>query len=180
MSDLFKYRGTSVPWTKASTEDMNINVPVKPANWLLSDNGDVRPYKFEYISCEDTGAVVDFGDPDIQVFAQPLRRLLCENGLLGLFGLCRYPGDYFRGSAEMTVDRANINLLLEDVSILCFSEFPWLSPRVCWQSLQKTCRHHLQHGSSPRFSGTTRVLANVCTAAVEVTQTSTSIVQRGS
>jgi hypothetical protein len=62
-------------------------------------------------------------DPDQQAFLEEFTQVLLEKRIDGLFGLCRYPGDDFKGRVEITQGRSNINLKFKDV---CFSTRPRL------------------------------------------------------
>jgi hypothetical protein len=54
-------------------------------------------------------------NPRQQVFLAEFAELLSQHNAQGLFGLCRYPGDDFKGRIEITQGRSNINLAPEDV-----------------------------------------------------------------
>jgi hypothetical protein len=106
---LVEYHGTSVPW---KVDDFTRYI--KPASWLLTTDGAVSPYEFYYSLAED-GPKLDVKDPDQQAFLEEFAQVLSEKRIHGLFGLCRYPGDDFKGRVEITQGRSNINLKFEDV-----------------------------------------------------------------
>jgi len=113
---LVTYQGTSVPWTEEAINDSKIKPgTIQPSSWLLDETGDIHPYEFEYISHRDTGAQMHI-DAGMYHFLQSFQRLLREQGLLDVLGLCRYPGDGFRGDIELTMGRANIKIHPTDVS----------------------------------------------------------------
>ncbi|KAI1748549.1 hypothetical protein F4782DRAFT_550660 [Xylaria castorea] len=45
-----------------------------------------------------------------KVFIKDFFQILRQNNVIGLLGLCQYPGDDFEGRVEITEGRANINL----------------------------------------------------------------------
>ncbi len=106
---LVDYRGTSVPW------EMNkLAANIKPSTWMLSGAGTVHPYEF-YHSLDEDGPTLDFGDPRQRAFLAEFAVVLSQHNAQGLFRLCRYPGDNFKGQVEITQGRSNINLAPEDV-----------------------------------------------------------------
>jgi hypothetical protein len=50
-----------------------------------------------------------------RAFVADFKRLLDGQNLVGMFGLCEYPGDDFEGTCEITMGSANINLKPKDV-----------------------------------------------------------------
>ena len=77
------------------------------------------PYEFHYSPDDDVNE--EDGTPDnpkYSAFIKSFNQLLREKDALGLFGLCRYPGDDFEGRVEITEGRANINLRPNDVCSL--------------------------------------------------------------
>lgn len=107
---LVEYRGTSVPWAVNQ-----LAAHIKPSSWLISAMGTVHPYEF-YHSLSDEGPTLDLGNPHQQAFLAEFAEVLSQHNAQGLFGLCRYPGDDFKGRIEITQGRSNINLIPEDVS----------------------------------------------------------------
>ncbi|KAK0123562.1 hypothetical protein ONS96_010541 [Cadophora gregata f. sp. sojae] len=105
---LVDYRGTSVPWVqeKSTFQDEQI----RPANWMISDEGNLIPYEFVYSVDDSQGAKFDITDPKTATFLAEFQNTLADNNAKGLFGICPYPGDDFGGRMEITQDRANINL----------------------------------------------------------------------
>lgn len=65
-------------------------------------------------------------NPKHLAFIKSFENLLREEDATGLFGLCKYSVDDFKGRVEITEGRANINLLPDDLSpnSSMISEFP--------------------------------------------------------
>ncbi|KAF2180610.1 hypothetical protein K469DRAFT_537295, partial [Zopfia rhizophila CBS 207.26] len=98
-----EYQGTSVPWT---VRDIGKNVV--SSCWIICSDGTVRPYEFQYTG---PATSVEGEDPDP---SRPDQHSSSAPFAEGLFGLCRYPGDNFKGRVEMTEGRVNINLIPRD------------------------------------------------------------------
>lgn len=113
---LVEYGGTSVPWE----ETLGKTSPyIRPSNWALAEDGIFRPFEFYYCMQDaDNDADVP-ADPKFLSFIQSFENLLHEEGATDLFGLCKYPGDDFKGRIEITEGRANINLDPDDVLVPC-------------------------------------------------------------
>jgi len=109
---LVEYRGTSVPWEYAPGA---ISPYIRPTNWALVQNGSFLPYEFHYSIDEGDVEFDEPGNPTYLPFLQDFERVLHEEDAVGLFGLCKYPGDNFPGRVEITQGRANINLLPQHV-----------------------------------------------------------------
>ena len=114
---LVEYWETSVPW-----QHDQLYKEIVPSTWLICHNGAIRPYGFIYApqhEIEDADPDPDPISPDKARFLQAFQRLLQKHNAIGLFGLCRYPGDDFRGRIEITQGPANINFLYGDISMKC-------------------------------------------------------------
>lgn len=109
---LVEYRGTSVPWERGH----NMAQKVRPSNWTVTADAACQPFEFEYSLDDDDCEMELLADPKVATFVNEFADLLYKEGLVGLFGLCRYPGDDFKGRVEVTEGRANINLRPDDVS----------------------------------------------------------------
>ncbi|KAK0609273.1 hypothetical protein B0T17DRAFT_621711 [Bombardia bombarda] len=105
---LVEYNGTSVPWRLDK-----LAAHIRPTSWLLTADGAIRPYEFHHSLVED-GPKLDLDDSLQRAFLEKFKQVLSEKGIDGLFGLCRYPGDDFKGRVEITQGRSNINLKFED------------------------------------------------------------------
>ncbi|KAF9733863.1 hypothetical protein PMIN01_08206 [Paraphaeosphaeria minitans] len=81
----------------------------QPAIWGYTPAGELAPTEFSYAK----GHKVQLGGKERE-FAAELLRKLDERGLIGVFGLCAYPGDDFEGRCEITQNSANINLKPQD------------------------------------------------------------------
>ncbi|KAH0593436.1 hypothetical protein MHUMG1_08893 [Metarhizium humberi] len=106
---LVEYQGTLVPWE-------NMIAGTKPSSWLISENDDCLPYEF-YYSPKENEEDDSPNKPEYGEFVKSFNQILRQNDALGLFGLCRYPGDDFQGRVEITEGRANINLNPNDVQL---------------------------------------------------------------
>jgi hypothetical protein len=110
---LIEYQGTSVSW-----QHDELYKKVVPSTWLICNDGAIRPSEFTYAPhCAVEDADPDPKSPEKARFLQAFQSLLQKHNAAGLFGLCRYPGDNFRGRIEITRGRANINLLPRDISM---------------------------------------------------------------
>jgi hypothetical protein len=101
---LVEYKDTSVPWQANAAE-------LVPNCWLFEGDS-IRPYEIKY----EKRSSVEWADDKIQQFLVAFQSELEKLGAKGLFGLCGYPGNKFRGRVELTKGRANINFDPEDVS----------------------------------------------------------------
>lgn len=104
---LVEYQGTLVPWE-------NMTSSTRPSSWLISEDDDCLPYEF-YYSVDENEDMTSPANPQYREFVNSFNQILRQNNALGLFGLCRYPGDDFEGRVEITEGRANINLHPNDV-----------------------------------------------------------------
>lgn len=104
---LVEYNGTSSPWPTAPTN--GVEEP-RPSVWSKALDGQFRPTEFRY-SCDDRAGMSE----EELSFMEEFDKLLQDIRASDVFGLCDYPGDGFRGSCEITVGRANINLKPADV-----------------------------------------------------------------
>ncbi|KAF2684436.1 hypothetical protein K458DRAFT_388906 [Lentithecium fluviatile CBS 122367] len=105
---LVEYAGTSVPWGQMLDK-------TRPSSWFISENDDCLPYEFSYSpdeNADDEDSLPD--NPKYSAFIKSFNQILREKDALGLFGLCRYPGDDFEGRVEITEGRANINFHPKD------------------------------------------------------------------
>jgi hypothetical protein len=100
------YNSTFTVWNTKPGEGMG---EPQPVIWGFSSEALV-PLEFIYskehrfaISEKETSFIIKF------------KRLLEENGLVEMFGLCVYPGDDFEGSREITMGSVNINPKPNDV-----------------------------------------------------------------
>ncbi|KAK2589490.1 hypothetical protein QQS21_012831, partial [Conoideocrella luteorostrata] len=53
-------------------------------------------------------------NPEYQAFIESFEELLHKQDAVELLGLCKYPGDDFRGPVEISEWRANMNPLLDE------------------------------------------------------------------
>ncbi|KAF2179622.1 hypothetical protein K469DRAFT_798258 [Zopfia rhizophila CBS 207.26] len=72
-----------------------------------------RPHALEYKYSK--GVTSDLSPNDLH-FMDGFHQLQVEQGVDGMFGLCKYPGDDFEGSCEITQGRANVNLAPKNYS----------------------------------------------------------------
>lgn len=105
---LVEYNGTSTPW---NTDAGNGMEKPQPLIWGFDSNGHLTPTEFKYSNRQDN----EMGQDELS-FVAIFRELLQKKNLTKLFGLCIYPGDDFKGTCEITMNRANINLQPDDVS----------------------------------------------------------------
>lgn len=106
---LVEYAGTSVPWESLLDK-------TQPSSWFVSEDNECLPYEFHYTPDDDLNDEDSApSNPKYSAFISSFNQLLREKDALGLFGICRYPGDDFPGRVEITAGRANINFLPDDV-----------------------------------------------------------------
>jgi hypothetical protein len=67
-------------------------------------------YKFRY----SKGHKFEIGEKE-RAFVAEFKRLLNRQNLTRMFSLCKYLGDNFKGTCEITIGLANINLKPKDV-----------------------------------------------------------------
>lgn len=106
---LVEYAGTSVPWESMLDK-------TQPTSWFISEDNNCLPYEFHYSQDDDPNEEDCTPDnPKYSAFINSFNELLREKNALGLFGICRYPGDDFPGRVEITEGRANINFHPDDI-----------------------------------------------------------------
>ncbi|KAL5351012.1 hypothetical protein ACLOAV_004586 [Pseudogymnoascus australis] len=103
---MVSYNGTSTAWNVSPGEGMD---KPQPAIWSFSSSGDLVPHEFKY----SKGHRFEMGEKE-RAFVADFKRLLDENNVAGVFGLCEYPGDDFEGTCEISTASANINLTPKD------------------------------------------------------------------
>ncbi|KAL5403467.1 hypothetical protein PMIN04_012825 [Paraphaeosphaeria minitans] len=127
------YNGTSTAWNKDPGAGMD---EPQPAIWGYTPAGELAPTEFSYAK----GHKVQLGGKERE-FAAELLRKLDERGLIGVFGLCAYPGDDFEGRCEITQNSANINLKPQDYPDgLTGTDTAWFfSPPLITRGCRCTC-----------------------------------------
>lgn len=104
---MVNYNGTSTAWNATPGDGMD---KPQPTIWSFSSAGKFLPLEFSY----SKGHKFEFGEKET-AFVADFKRLLDENNVMEMFGLCEYPGDDFEGTCEITMGSANINLKPKDV-----------------------------------------------------------------
>lgn len=106
---MVSYNNTTTAWDATPGEGMD---EPQPTIWSFSSDGSLAPTEFKY----SKGHQFVFGEKELD-FVDQFKKLLDQEGLTSLFGLCEYPGDDFEGTCEITNGHANINLKPKDVCI---------------------------------------------------------------
>jgi len=131
---LVEYHGTSVPWN-------SLHEKTRPSSWLLSEDGDCLPYEFHYSPDDDADEESESpSNAKYGEFIKSFNEILRQNDSFGLFGLCQYPGDDFKGRVEITEGRANINLHPDDApKHLASREAAWYFSPNLWGKCTCIC-----------------------------------------
>ncbi|OQE65458.1 hypothetical protein PENNAL_c0207G06090 [Penicillium nalgiovense] len=146
---LVEYRGTSVPWEESLEK---ASPYIRPDNWVVAEDGSFRPFEFHYMQDVYQDEHVP-SDPRYLSFVQALKSLLHEEGVTHLFGLCKYPGNGYKGRVEVTEGQANINLDPSDVCIhTSLSFYPVVVQADKDLPVSKQCEH--PRGGLVLFHGT--------------------------
>lgn len=108
---MVEYNGTSIPWNAHASNGLE---KPKPLTWGFDSNGSLIPTEFKYSNIQDN---VEIGQDEFS-FVATFKDLLQKEGLVKLFGLCIYPGDDFKGTYKITINKANINLQPDNISYI--------------------------------------------------------------
>ena len=116
---LVEYLNTSTPWKYGSGPGSisDLSRKIHSCTWAMLKDGTIRPYEFKY---NPSGPCIPQPDPaseDVRKFLSAFKTTIEKHNMEGVWGLCAYLRDDYRGRREISGARANISLLPEDVSV---------------------------------------------------------------